>query len=120
MQNHVVGTLDLAVSSRVGYCRLVHTDVMPVTEVQELFAGELGAVVGDDDVGYPEPVVNVGEENVGLLGADVCDASSLNPFGEFVDGHQQMGISPVAFCRGPTRSRPHTTNGHVMGIIWSA
>ena len=23
---------------------------------------------------------------------------------------------PAAFCTGPTRSRPHTANGHVMGI----
>ena len=60
---------------------------MPVTEVQELFTGELGAVVGDDDVGYPKPVDDLGEEKDGLLGADVHDGSSLDPFGEFVDGH---------------------------------
>jgi hypothetical protein len=24
--------------------------------------------------------------------------------------------SPGAICKGPTRSRPHTTNGQVMGI----
>jgi hypothetical protein len=65
---------------------------MPVAEVQELFAGELRAVVGDNDVGYPEPVDNVGEEEDSLLGADVCDGSSLDPFGEFVDGYQQMGV----------------------------
>ena len=61
--------LDLAISSRACHRRLVHTDVMTVTEVQELFAGELGAVVGDDDVGYPKPVDDVGEEKDGLLGA---------------------------------------------------
>jgi len=66
---------------------------MSVTEVQELFANELGAIVGDDDIGYPQPVDIVGEEKDGLLGADVCDGSSLDPFGEFVDGYQQMGIS---------------------------
>jgi hypothetical protein len=27
---------------------------------------------------------------------------------------------PGAFCKGPTRSRPHTANGHVMGIAWKA
>jgi hypothetical protein len=24
---------------------------------------------------------------------------------------------PGAFCKGPTRSRPHTANGQVMGIV---
>jgi len=62
--------------------------MMPIAKVQELFASELSAVVGDDDVGNPEPVDNVGEEKDGLLGADVCDGSSLGPFGEFIDGHQ--------------------------------
>ena len=65
---------------------------MPIREVQELFAGELCAIVGDDDVGYPEPVDYVGEEEDRLLGADVCDGSSLDPLGELVDGHQQMGV----------------------------
>ena len=49
-----------------------------VTEIQKLFASELGAIVGDDDVGYPEPVDYVGKEEDCLLGADVCDGSSLD------------------------------------------
>ena len=70
---------------------------MPVIEVQELFAGELGAIVSDDDVGYPKSVDNVGEEKDGLLGVNVRDGSSQNPFGEFVNGYQQMGISSCGF-----------------------
>jgi len=66
---------------------------MPVTEVQELFVGELRALVGDNDVGYPEPVDDVGEEEDSLFEVDVCDGSSLDPFGEFVDDYQQMGVS---------------------------
>jgi len=66
---------------------------MPITEVQEIFASELGAVVGDDDVGNPKPVDDVGEEEDSLLRADVRDGSSLDPFGEFVDDHQQMSVS---------------------------
>jgi len=71
-------------------------DVMPIAEDQELFASELSAVVGDDDVGDPKPVDDVSEEKDGLLEMDVGDGSSLDPFGEFVDGHQQMGVPP--FC----------------------
>jgi len=70
---------------------------MPVTEVQELFVGELGAVVGDDDVGYPKPVDDVSEEEDSLLRADVRDGSSLDPFGEFVDGHRQVGVPSCRF-----------------------
>ena len=51
----------MAVSSRVGHCRPVHTDVMLIAEVQELFAGELSDVVDDDDAGNPKPVDDVGE-----------------------------------------------------------
>ena len=56
---------------------------MSVTEVQELFAGELSAIVGDDDIGYPKPMDDDGEEEDGLLRADICDGSSLDPFGKF-------------------------------------
>jgi len=69
---------------------------MLIAEVQELFAGELSVVVGDDDVGNPKPMDDVGEEKDSLLGAVVGDGSSLDPFGEFVDGHQQVGVPP--FC----------------------
>ena len=71
--------------------------MVPITEVQELFIGELGAVVSNDDIGYPKLVDDVGEEKGGLLVADVRDGSCLNPFGEFVDGHQQMGVSSSCF-----------------------
>jgi len=69
---------------------------MLIAEVQELFASELGAVVGDDHVRDSESVDDVGEEKDGLLGADVGDGSSLDPFGEFVDVHEQVGVTP--FC----------------------
>jgi len=42
-------------------------DVMPIAEVQELFASELRAIVGDNDVGYSKPVDYVGEEEDNLL-----------------------------------------------------
>jgi hypothetical protein len=54
--------LDLAISLRMGNYGPVHMDVMPVTEVQELFACELRAIIGDDDVGHHESMDYVGEE----------------------------------------------------------
>jgi hypothetical protein len=38
----------------VGDHGLVHTDVIVVTEIQEFFPGELGAVVGNDRVRDPK------------------------------------------------------------------
>jgi len=53
---------------------------MPIIEVHELFARELCAIVGDANIGYPKSVDYVGEEEDGLLGANVSDGSSLDPF----------------------------------------
>ena len=39
----------------------VHPDVVVLAEVQELSAGELGVVVGDDGVWDPEAMDDVGE-----------------------------------------------------------
>jgi len=69
---------------------------MLIAEVQELLGSELSAVVSDDDVGNPKSVDDVGEEKDGLFGADVGDGSSLDPFGELVHSHQQVGVPP--FC----------------------
>jgi hypothetical protein len=38
-----------------------------VAELQEFYAGELGAVVGDDGVRHPKPVDDVGKERHDLL-----------------------------------------------------
>jgi len=52
---------------------------MLIIEVQELFASQLRAIIGDDDVGYPKPVDYVGEEEDSLLETNVRDGSSLDP-----------------------------------------
>jgi len=120
LQDHVVGTLDLAVGLWVSYYTPVHTDVVPVIEVQELFAGELCAIVGDDDVGYPKPVDYVSAEEDSLLGANVCDGSSLDHLENLSMATSKWVYPQAAFWREPTRSRPHTTNGEVMWIICRA
>jgi hypothetical protein len=66
----------------------VHTDVVVVTEVQELPSCELCVVVGDDGVWDSEAMNDVGEESYCLLGPDVVDGLDLDPLGEFVDGNQ--------------------------------
>jgi hypothetical protein len=56
-----------------------------ITKCQELFAGELCPVVGDDGAGDPKSVDNVSEEQHRLLGFDSVERTSLDPFGELVD-----------------------------------
>ena len=98
----------------MSYGGLVHTDVVVVAEVQELFSGELRAIPD------PESMDDVGEERHRLLEPDAGQGSDLDPLGEFVDGDQKVREAPGAFCKGPTRSRPHTANGQVMGIVCRA
>jgi len=76
------------------HSRPVHTYVEAVVECQEFLARELGAVVGDDRVRDPEPEDDVGKEQNGLLGFNLADGASLDPLGEFVDCHQQVGEAP--------------------------
>jgi hypothetical protein len=45
----------------------IHADMVIVAELQEFYAGELGAVVGDDGVRHPKPVDDVGKERHDLL-----------------------------------------------------
>jgi hypothetical protein len=53
LQNHAVGTFYLPICHGVSHGGPVHPDVVILAEVQELSAGELGAVVGDDGVWDP-------------------------------------------------------------------
>ena len=84
----------LVVCPRVSYGRQGHTDVVVVTERQELAAGELCPVVSDDGVWNLEPVDDISEEQHRLLGFDLIDWASLDPFGELIDRHQRMGVAP--------------------------
>jgi hypothetical protein len=73
--------------------------VVVVAEVQELFSGELRAIVGDDGVWDPESMDDVGEERHRLLGSNDGQGSDLDPLGEFVDGDQQVQKPRVPSAR---------------------
>src|SRR6187455_806626 len=78
----------------------VHPDVVILAKIQEFFAGELCAVVGDDGVWDPEAMDDVGEERHRLLGPDAVQGSDLDPLGEFVDGDQQVRVAPGCLLQG--------------------
>ena len=69
-------------------------DVVVIAECQELVAGELRPIVGDDGVQNPEPVDDISKEQHRLLGLDSIDRTSLDPLGELIDCYQQMGVAP--------------------------
>jgi hypothetical protein len=71
LQDHAVGTLYLPICHGVSHGGPVHLDVVILTEVQELSAGELGAVVGGDGVRDPKVMDDVGEERHRLFRPDV-------------------------------------------------
>src|SRR5688572_1016423 len=78
----------------------VHPDMVILAKIQEFFAGELGAIVGDDGVWDPEAMDDVGEECHRLLGPDAVQRSDLGPLGEFVDGDQQVRVAPGRLLQG--------------------
>jgi hypothetical protein len=77
-------------------------NVVVVAKVEEFLPCELGAVVGDDHVGYAEALDDVGDEGYDLLGVDIHDGLRLDPLGELVDHHEEMRKSP-----GRLSERPH-------------
>ena len=78
----------LSVCPRVSYGQPGHTDVVVIAECQELVAGELRPIVGDDGVQNPEPVDDISEEQHRLLRFDSIDRTSLDPLGELFDCYQ--------------------------------
>jgi hypothetical protein len=69
----------------VSDCCPIYPDVVVITEIQQTFPGELGPVVGDDRVGDPKAENDFLDKAYRLLGADLSQGPSLDPFIEFVD-----------------------------------
>ena len=80
----------------VGVCHsgLIDVDVLFIIESEELFPGELRAVVRDNGVWDSKMMNDVKEEQHGLLGLDHRDRSSLYPLCKLVYGDKQVHISP--------------------------
>jgi hypothetical protein len=74
--------------------------VVILAEVQELSAGELGAIVGDDGFHDPETMDDVGEECHRLFGPDAVQGLDLDPLGEFIDGDQEVRVAPGCLLQG--------------------
>ena len=73
---------------------LIDTDVVFIIESEELFSGELHAVVHDNGVWDSKAMDDVKEEQHGLLELDHGDRSSLYPLGKLVYGDKQVSLAP--------------------------
>jgi hypothetical protein len=60
--------------------------VVLVAKLQELPAGKLGPIVGDDGIRHPESVNDVSEECYGMFCPEIFDWAHLDPLGELVYG----------------------------------
>jgi hypothetical protein len=81
------------------YCP-VYSNVVVITEVQELLSGEPGAVVGDDSIGDPKAEDNGLHKAYHLFGANFGQRISLDPLGELVDHDKHVGEAPGQFFEG--------------------
>jgi hypothetical protein len=83
LKHHAICLLDLAVSPWVGHRGVVDVDEAVLAKIL-LRPCEGLALVGDDPVGYPEPMGDVFDELRSLFRRDCGDSMDLNPLGDFV------------------------------------
>ena len=86
--------LDLPVRAGVCHGGPIDTDVVFIIELEELFPGELCAVVRDNGVWDSKAMDDVKEEQHGLLELDHRDRPSLYPLCKLVYGDKQVCIAP--------------------------
>ena len=88
LEDHVIGTLDLTVSTWMSDQGPLDPDAVSITEIQELLPGEVSFVVSDDIVRNTKTVNDVKEELDHLFRANVGDGLRLYPLGEFVHRYE--------------------------------
>jgi hypothetical protein len=91
-----------------------------LAEVQELLPSELCAIVGDDRVRDPKAMDDVCEERHSCSDLMLVRGRTSIHLENVSMVTSRCEKPPGAFCWGPTRSRPHTTNDQVMGIVCRA
>jgi hypothetical protein len=103
LQYHTVGSLNLPISSRVGHRGPIYSDVMIITEVQELLSGELSAIISNDRIRYPEMEDDILDETHHLLRADLGQRPCLDPFSKVNYCNDKVGQAPGCFSKGPQK-----------------
>ena len=88
LEYHVVSPFNLSVGAGVSNRRLVDSNPISFNEVLKDITCEVCAVVHDDGVTHAKLIDDVKEELDSFLQVGLDDWLYLDPFGEFVHGHE--------------------------------
>jgi hypothetical protein len=89
------------------------------TEFCEGTLDEVGAIVGDDVVWEAVSVDELADKLGSGLPVTLGDWLGLDPLCEFVDGHEQVGVTHWSLFELANHVESQIPNGHVMGIVLS-
>ena len=98
--------LDLPIRAGVHHSGPIDADVVFIAELEELFPGELRAVVRDNGVQDSKAMDDVKEEHHGLLRLDHGDRLILYPLCKLVYGDKQMRIALGRSLERPDYIKP--------------
>jgi hypothetical protein len=102
-------------------CCPVYSDVVVITKAQELLSGELGAIVGDDNIGDPKVKDNVLDKAYRLFGANFGNGLTFDLLSELVHCDKQVGEAPECFFEGSQELQaPHNKgpcDGDVLELL---
>jgi hypothetical protein len=104
--------------------RPVHTDVVIIAKLQEFSTGKLGAILSVMmEFGTPNRWMMSVKKGHDPLCSEIRDWVCLDPFGEFVQGNQQVGVAPERFSQGPDDVQPphgeRPCDGYgLQGVSW--
>jgi hypothetical protein len=112
--------LDLPIHAWVGDCDPLHSDIIIITKILEPFPGELSGVVSDDGVRDPEIENDVLDKIYCLLGAILSQGLTSIHLVIWSTATSRCVKPPGAFLKDSKRSRPHTANDHIIGMVWSS
>jgi hypothetical protein len=104
----------------MSYGGLVHTDVVVVAEVQELFPVNCVPLSVMIEFGTPNRWMMLVKNAIACSDLMLVKGRTSIHLENLSMATRRCEKPPGAFCKGPTRSRPHTANGQVMGIVCKA
>jgi hypothetical protein len=84
----------------MGHRRVVDVDEAVLAKVPEVRPCKGLSQIGDDPIGYPEPVGDVLYELRGLIRRDRSNGADLNPLGEFIHRHQDVLVPARGHLEG--------------------
>jgi hypothetical protein len=101
LKDHAIRPLHLPICARMSDQHPIDPDPVLVSEIEELFACEVGLVVYDDGIGHTKLIHDIQEKLDDFLGAGLDDQFCLNPLGEFVHRDKKVGETTRGFVERP-------------------